>query len=155
MEVLGAASIRSPMPIPDTSICSRQTVRPLATSFGAARPNTGREMLADSIRHKKLRVFRPSVAALGKTDFLFAQRFAVRGCGVLQIWGAVADVTVEDDECRVALGLGEDGQGMLDPINVVGIADSQNIPTVREETRSVSSVKAMRVFPSMVMWLLS
>src|SRR5215475_1877956 len=104
--------------------------------FCASRADACHEMFTHAIGNEKLRVFRPSVAALGETHFFFAERFAMRRCSVLQIWRAVADVTIQDDERRTAFRLLEDGQGVLYPINVVGITDSQDVPTVTQESRS-------------------
>ena len=46
---------------------------------------------------------------------------------------AVADAAVEDDERRPALGLPEDREGVLDAIDVVGVADAQHVPAVGQE----------------------
>ena len=44
---------------------------------------------------------------------------------------------------------------MLDTIDVVGIADAQYVPAIRQEPAATSSVNVMSVSPSIVMWLLS
>src|SRR5262249_13540213 len=91
-------------------------------------------MFTYAIGNEKLCVFRPSVAAFGETHFFFAKRLAMRRCSVLQIWCAVADVAIQYDERRTAFRLREDSQGVLYPINVVGITDSQDVPTVTQES---------------------
>src|SRR6266481_2966658 len=56
------------------------------------------------------------------------------GCGgVLLMWGTVADVAVQDEEGGAALRLAKHLQGMLDPINIVSVADPQNVPSVTQE----------------------
>ena len=107
--------------------------RPLAPSLRAARADPGREVLVDTVGDEKLRVFGPSVAALGKADLLVAERLAVGFGGVLLVRGTVADVAVENDEGRAALRLPEDLKGVLDAIDVVGVADPQNVPPVTQE----------------------
>src|SRR5262245_2862993 len=93
-------------------------------------------MFTHTVRNKEFRVFRPSIAAFRKAYFVFAQRLAVRCCSILQMRSAITNVTIEDDESGPAFRLREDCQCVLYEINVVGIADSQNIPTVAEESRS-------------------
>ena len=56
-----------------------------------------------------------------------------RGSVVLVGERAVADVAVENDEGWAALGLVEDVDRALDALDVVGIADPQDIPAVAEE----------------------
>ena len=46
---------------------------------------------------------------------------------------AVADVAVEDDQGRPALGLPEDRERILDALEVVGIADPQHVPVIAEK----------------------
>ena len=53
----------------------------------------------------------------------------------LLIWGSIADMAVQNDEGRPALGLPEDLECVLDPIDVVRIADAQNVPAIRQEPR--------------------
>ena len=79
-----------------------------AARLAAARADAGGEVLADAVGHEELRVLRPAVGALGELDFLVAQRLAVGRGGVLLVRRAVADVAVEDDQRRPALGLPED-----------------------------------------------
>ena len=58
------------------------------------------------------------------------------GCrGVDLVRRAIADVAVQDDQRRPALGLAEDFQRILDPFEVIGIADPQDIPSIGEEAR--------------------
>ena len=90
-------------------------------------------MLVDAVRHEELRVLRPSVAALGETDLLVAERLAVGLRRVLLVRRTVADVAVEDDERGAALRLPEHLERVLDAIDVVGVADAQDVPAVGEE----------------------
>ena len=66
-----------------------------------------REMLAHAVRHQKLCIFRPAVAALGEAHLFFAERLAVRGAGVLLVRRAVADMAVDDDQGRTVAGAAE------------------------------------------------
>src|SRR5208282_5456266 len=91
-------------------------------------------MSIDSVRHEKLRIFGPAVTALGEADFLLAQRFSMGFGRVLLVWRAVTDVTVQDDERRLAFGLAENLERPLDSVHVIGITDAQHVPTVSEET---------------------
>ena len=75
--------------------------------------------------------------------------------GVLLVWRAVADMAVQDDEGRPALRLLENLQSMLDAIDVVGIAHAQDVPPVAQKAGRDVLGEGDRVFPSMVMWLLS
>jgi len=56
------------------------------------------KVLAHSVGHQKLGVFRPAVCALRQLDFFFAERLAVRFLCVLPVRRAVANVAVDDDQ---------------------------------------------------------
>ncbi len=47
--------------------------------------------------------------------------------------GTVADVAVQDEKGGTTLGLAKDLQGMLDPVNVVSVADAKYVPPVTQE----------------------
>lgn len=47
------------------------------------RPNPRGKLLIDTIGHKELLIFRPTIAALREADFLLAERFSMRGGGIL------------------------------------------------------------------------
>ncbi len=102
-------------------------------AFAPRCADAGREVLADAIRHEELRVFGPSVAAFGEADLIVAERLAMGFGGVLLVWRTVADVAVQDDKGRTALRLPEDLQSVLDSIDVVGIADPQDIPAISQK----------------------
>ena len=69
--------------------------------------------------------------------------------------GSVADVGVEHDESRPTLGVAESSERVFDLLKVVGIADSQHVPSIGEKADSYVFGEGYRVLPSMVMWLLS
>src|SRR5215471_10164162 len=48
--------------------------------------------------------------------------------------GTVADMAVENNECGAAVRFPKDRERFFDAANVVGIADAQNIPSIRDET---------------------
>ncbi len=92
-------------------------------------------MIINPIRHKKLCILGPAVTPLGEADFLIAERFAVRFRRVLFMRGTVADMAVHNDESGAAFGLPENCERMLDSVNVVGVTNPQNAPTISEEPR--------------------
>src|ERR1019366_2367541 len=53
--------------------------------------------------------------------------------GILLMWRAVTDMTVENDEGRTFPGLVKNVQRMLDPVNVIRVADAQDVPAVTQE----------------------
>ncbi len=57
------------------------------------------------------------------------------GC-ILFFRGTVTDVAVEHEERGASFRFVEDSEGMLDALDVIGVADAQNVPAVSEESRS-------------------
>ena len=55
--------------------------------------------------------------------------------GIDLVRRAIADVAVQDDQSRPALGLTENRKRILDPLDVVGIADPQHVPLVGKKAR--------------------
>ena len=108
--------------------------RPVLLGLRAALTDAGSKVVVDAVGHEKLRVFRPTVITLGEFDFFLAEGFAVGFGGVLFVRRTVSDVAVEHNERRPALGPAEYREGVIDALNVVGVADPQHIPTVREES---------------------
>src|SRR5262249_19526751 len=106
---------------------------PVTPRLHAARADTGREVLTDTVGHEKLSVLGPSVAALGEAALLLAKRLPVGGGGILLVRGAVADVAVENNECGTTRGFSKDPEGVLDAIEVIGVANAQHIPPITEE----------------------
>src|SRR4030095_10868482 len=107
---------------------------PPAPRVGAPGADAGREVLAHTVGDQELRAFRPDVAALGEAHTFFAEGFAVGRGGVVLVGGAVADVTVEDDQGGTSLRLPEGAERALDAIDVVGVAHAQDVPAVCEES---------------------
>ena len=93
-------------------------------------------MVVDPLGDEKLRLFRPSIAALGKTDLLVAERFAMGLGGILLVRGTVTDVAVNHDEGGTAIRILEYLKSLLDTINVVGIPHPQNVPPIAQEPSS-------------------
>jgi hypothetical protein len=91
-------------------------------------------MLAHGVGNEKLRVLGPSVGAFDKANLFLAQWLAVRRRSVLSVRRAVADVAVQNDESRTPLRVVKDVQGVLDAINVVGIAHAQNVPAITQKS---------------------
>ena len=58
------------------------------------------------------------------------------GCGGIDlVRGAIAYVAVQNDEGRPALGLPEDREGILNPLQIIGVTDPQHVPLIAEEAR--------------------
>src|SRR5262245_1096164 len=90
-------------------------------------------MFVYSIRNEKLFIFGPLVAAFYQPDLFVAEWLAMCGGSVLLVRRAIPDMTIQHNECGSALRLFEDGEGLFDSLYVVGVADSQHIPSVSEE----------------------
>ncbi len=90
-------------------------------------------MLAHPVRHEELGVLGPAVGALGLAHLLLAERLAVGGRGVDLVRRAVADVAVDDDQCRPPLLALELLEGGGDQVGVVGVADPGDVPAVAHE----------------------
>ena len=100
-------------------------------------PAAGAEAAAEVVRygvgHQELRVRRPAVRLLGQTDLVLAERLAVRGARVVLVRRPPGDVAVDDDERRtVGAGL-ERREGLSEQVEVVGVADPHDVPSVGEE----------------------
>src|SRR5690349_664852 len=92
-------------------------------------------MLSHPLGHKELGVLRPAISALGKPDLVLAQGFAMSRGGIDLVRRAIAYVAVQNDQGRSTLGLAEDRKRVLDPREIVGIADPQHVPSICEEAR--------------------
>ena len=115
---------------------SRRRAPPSARRAAAPRaPMPASKCSHDAVGHEELGILRPAVGALGEPDLVVAQRLAMGRGGVVLVRRAVADVAVEDDQRRPALGLAEDRERVLDALEVVGVADAQHVPAVGEEAR--------------------
>src|SRR5205085_8593117 len=93
------------------------------------------EVLEDAGGDVELLVFREAVELLGAGDFLVAERRAVGGVGALQRWSAVGDMAVDDDQRRSAGRLLERPERTLEHRQVVGVADANDVPPIRDEPR--------------------
>ncbi len=79
-------------------------------------------MGAHGVGNEELGVLGPAVVAFGEANLLLAQGLAVSRGGILLMRRAVADVAVQNDEGRAILGLVKDVQGVLDPVDIIGVA---------------------------------
>ena len=80
----------------------------------APMPAAKRSMHA--VGHEELGVLRPAIGALGQPDLVLAQGLAMGRGGVDLVRRAIADVAVQNDQRRPALGLAEDRKRILDPL---------------------------------------
>ena len=101
----------------------------------AALAHAAAEVLAHAVRNEKLGVLRPAVAPLGETDLLHAERLAMGGAGVMLVRRAVADVAVDDDQCRRIVSLAENLDRLGQSLVIVGVADVLHVPAIGKETR--------------------
>src|SRR6478752_3249211 len=93
-------------------------------------------MLAHTVGHEEPGVLRPVVISFGSPNFLFTQGFPMGCAGVLFGWAAVGDMAVHNKERGTVVGVLECGKSTRQHRQVVGVADSQDVPTITEETRS-------------------
>src|ERR1700677_2722833 len=104
--------------------------------IGAARADSCSKVLVNPVGNQKLRILRPSIISFCKPDLFFAKRLTVGVGGILLVRSAISDVTVQHNQCGTALRVSEDFKCVLDAICVVGIADSQHVPSVTQESCS-------------------
>src|SRR5712671_745906 len=103
-------------------------------SMTSANANTFGEAFVHTVGNEKFLVLWPSITAFGEPDFFIAERLAM-GCGiVLFVRRSVADMAVQDNECRTALRLYKCAERSLDGSVVICVADTQNIPPVRQKS---------------------
>src|SRR4051812_27883162 len=112
---------------------SREQLGPAFMGLAATRADSGGEVLGHGGRNQELGVLGPSVVAFGEANLLLAERLAMSRGGILLVWRAVADMAVQNDEGWTPLGLLKDIESLLDALDVVGVADAQNVPSVSHE----------------------
>ena len=91
------------------------------------------EPIVHAVRHQKLRVLRPAVEKLGQPRFVFAERVAVSGRGILFMRRAVTDDAVDDDDGRPIVGAAERLQRARERGGVVGVAQPRHVPAIAAE----------------------
>src|SRR5712672_1144396 len=107
---------------------------PLFARFAAPSSNPGLEMLVYPAGNQELGVGRPTVSLLHQLDLVFAERLAVRGTGILPMRRTIADMTIDDYDrgsARRPCGI---PQRALDAIQIVGIPDTNDVPSIRQES---------------------
>ena len=129
--------------------------RPLPPRISAARSYAGAKMLVDAVGHKKLGILGPAVTTLREPNLLISERLAVGRSSVLSIRRTVAYMTIQNDERGAVFRFAKAVEGVLDALDVVGVADAQNVPPVGEESRLNVLGKGDARFTLMVIWLLS
>src|SRR5215472_2698952 len=90
-------------------------------------------MFVHPVRNEKLFILGPAVAPFRELDFFIAERLTMSRGRVLLVRRAITDMTIKHNECRSALRLLEDVERLLDPLTIVGVSDSQHVPSVSEE----------------------
>src|SRR5262249_42724507 len=109
--------------------------RPLVPRLSAALSYPSSKMVVDAIGHKKLGILGPAVELLTEPDLLLSERLTVGRSRVLFMRRSVADVAVQHDERGAVLRLAKDVEGVLDALDVIGIADTQDVPAVGQKSR--------------------
>src|SRR5262245_621985 len=92
-------------------------------------------MFVDAVRHKKRCIFRPAVEFFSEADLLISERLAVRCSSVLSMRRSVPYMAIQHDKRGAVLGLAKDVEGVFDALDVIGVADAQNVPSVSQESR--------------------
>src|SRR5262249_54701434 len=124
-----------------------EKVRPLLSGLCPTRADAVGKVLIDAVGYKKRGVCGPAVELFSEANLLLTQRLAVGRCSILFVRGAVADVAVQHDERGAVFGLAKNIKGMLDALNIVGVADAQDIPAVRQKSRRDILSKGDARFP--------
>src|SRR6185295_384303 len=109
---------------------------PLLACLAAPAAKPGLEMLIHRGRNDKLGVSGPTVRLLHKFYLFFAQRLAVRRARVLAMRRTIADVTIDNCDGRSARSPHGVPKGVLDSIEIVGITDTNHVPSVGKEPPS-------------------
>ena len=100
----------------------------LAYAFG--------KVLAHTVRHQELSVFRPAVNAFRQTDFLFTECLTVRFLRVLFIGSAERDVAVNDDQRWPVMRGVEDRKRAHDLVEIIRVGHMRGIPSITGKTLS-------------------
>jgi hypothetical protein len=93
------------------------------------------EMFPHTLRHQKLRVLGPAIAAFGEAHFLLAKRLAMGRTGVMLMRGTVADMTVDNDEGRHVRRMAESFDRPRQLLRVVGVANPLHVPAIGQKAR--------------------
>ena len=108
---------------------------PGLTSMTPALAHHRLEVFANPVRNEKLGVLRPAVVPFGQPDLFLAQRLAVRSMRILLVGRAVGDMAIHDDQGRPVGRAYEGGKCPFEHIQIIGVADTQDIPAVADKAR--------------------
>src|SRR5579863_7308039 len=103
--------------------------------LSSAPSNAIAEMLAYSLGHKELRVFRPAVELLHQPDFFFSQWFAMRRIRILLVRRSIPNVAIDNDERRPIRCLLEGLKCPPQHFQIVGVAHPGDVPSVADKPR--------------------
>src|ERR1051326_5016586 len=107
---------------------------PSAAQGGATAHECRMKVLRHAVWDQKFRIFRPAITPLRQSDFVFAQRLAMRGRRVLLVWRAVSDVTIDDDQERLCFRRLEGFDGARESLTIIGIAYMLDTPAIRRKS---------------------
>ena len=103
--------------------------------IAAALANARIKVFAHSVRHEKLGILRPAIAALGQTDLFDSERLAMGGAGIVLMRSAIADMAIDDDQRGYVVRPAECLDRLRDPLRVIGVADPLHVPAIGKEAR--------------------
>src|SRR4029077_20483658 len=78
-------------------------------------------------------VLRPAIGALGQLHLFLAQGLAMSGGRIDLVRRDIADMAVEDDQRRPTFSRPENRERVLDSLEVIGVADPQDVPAIAEK----------------------
>src|SRR6267154_2057097 len=107
---------------------------PLFARFAAPVSNPGLEVLVYPAGNQELGVGWPAVRLLHQLNLLFAERLAVRRTGVLTMRRTIADMTINDYDRWSARGARGIPERVLNAIQIVGIPDPNDVPSIRQKS---------------------
>src|SRR5262249_28109890 len=108
---------------------------PFLPRLRTARSDTSGKVFVDAIRNKKLRIFRPAIGALTQADFIVSKGLAMCRGSVLLVRRTVTYMAVQNDERRAVFRFSKSLESMINPLEVVGVAYTQNVPVVGQKSR--------------------
>jgi hypothetical protein len=130
--------LRAPELIGEIGIFSPVSVEQCGPGFVKTAATVGDALLkmrTHAVRHEKLGILGPAVAALGEAYLFLAERLTMRSARIVLVRGPEADMAVDDDEGRHVSGTPECFESLGETLRVVGIADPFDVPAVGEKAR--------------------
>ena len=80
-------------------------------------------------------VWIPAIAGFGGTNFLLAERFTVRGGGILFVRRAIGNMAIHNDQRGAFVFFERRRKGLLQLLKIIGIANALHIPVIPHKAR--------------------